>query len=202
MEEPAMTKANEAPPILPDHVEETIRSIKRLHAEHHVRATPQQRAVARVTSLISRPLFVAILVVAIGGWIVVNALAAAFAHSAIDPPPFQWLQGTMTFVSLLMVVFILGAQRHEDELNNHRELLTLELAILSEQKTAKVIQLLEEFRRDSPELHDRVDHEANAMAQPSDPQTVLDAIKGNDRGGSRQETAQSADAGAQSPPPA
>jgi hypothetical protein len=53
----------------------------------------------------------------------------------------------------------------------------LELGILSEQKTAKVIELLEESRRDSPLIPDRVDQEANAMAQPSDPQSVLDAIK-------------------------
>jgi uncharacterized membrane protein len=48
---------------------------------------------------------------------------------------------------------------------------------LSEQKTAKVIELLEEFRRDNPLVRDRVDQEADAMAQPSDPQRVLDAIK-------------------------
>jgi uncharacterized membrane protein len=53
----------------------------------------------------------------------------------------------------------------------------LELTILSEQKTAKVIQLLEEFRRDNPLIHDRVDQEADVMAQPADPQSVLDAIK-------------------------
>ena len=62
-------------------------------------------------------------------------------------------------------------------LTQHRELLTLELAILSEQKTAKVIQLLEEVRRDNPLIHDRVDREAEVMAQPADPQSVLDAIK-------------------------
>jgi hypothetical protein len=55
----------------------------------------------------------------------------------------------------------------------------LELAILSEQKTAKVIQLLEETRRDNPLIHNRVDQEAEAMAQPADPQSVLAAIKEN-----------------------
>ena len=48
---------------------------------------------------------------------------------------------------------------------------------LSEQKTAKVIQLLEEVRRDSPHIHDRVDQEAEVMARPADPQSVLDSIK-------------------------
>jgi len=72
----------------------------------------------------------------------------------------------MTLVSLFMVVFILGAQRHEDELSGHREMLTLELAILGEQKTAKVIQLLEELRRDSPQIHNRIDQEAADMPSP------------------------------------
>jgi uncharacterized membrane protein len=53
----------------------------------------------------------------------------------------------------------------------------LELALLSEQKTAKVIQLLEEFRRDIPLVHNRVDQQADAMAEPVDPQRVVQAIK-------------------------
>jgi hypothetical protein len=48
----------------------------------------------------------------------------------------------------------------------------LELAILSEQKTAKVIHLLEESRRDNPLIRNRVDQEAEAMAQPADPQSI------------------------------
>ena len=51
-----------------------------------------------------------------------------------------------------MVVLILATQRREYQLAQLREQLTLELAILSEQKTAKVIQLLEESRRDMKRL--------------------------------------------------
>jgi hypothetical protein len=40
-----------------------------------------------------------------------------------------------------------------------------------------VIELLEEFRRDSPLIHNRVDRQADSMAQPADPQQMLDAIK-------------------------
>jgi hypothetical protein len=46
-----------------------------------------------------------------------------------------------------------------------------------EQKTAKVTQLLEESRRDNPLIRDRLDREAETMAQPADPKSVLDAIK-------------------------
>jgi hypothetical protein len=48
----------------------------------------------------------------------------------------------------------------------------------NEQKIARVIQLLEEFRRDSPQIHDRVDAEADKLATPARPQSVLGAIKG------------------------
>ena len=76
-----------------------------------------------------------------------------------------------------MVVLILATQRREDQLAQRREMLLLELALLSEQKTAKVIQLLEESRLDNPLIRNRVDPEAEAMAQPTDPKSVLDVIK-------------------------
>jgi uncharacterized membrane protein len=62
--------------------------------------------------------------------------------------------------------------RLEDQLAQLREQLNLELAILSEQKTAKVIELLEESRRDNPLIHNRVDQEADVMAKPADPKSL------------------------------
>ena len=82
--------------------------------------------------------------------------------------------------SLLLVVLLLVAQRHEDELNAHRDTLTLELAILSDHKIAKVIQLLEELRRDSPHVQDRDDPQAEQMAEPADTGSVLAAVRAKD----------------------
>jgi uncharacterized membrane protein len=162
--------------MLPDHIEETIDSIRRLYAEHDQRSTAQQRAMARVTTIVGEPIFLGFLGAAVALWIAVNLLMANSGYAAFDAPPFPWLQGAMTLLSLAMITFVLGAQRHEDALTERRDTLTLELALLSEQKTAKMIQLLEEFRRDSPQLADRRDQEAEVMAQPADPQSVLDAI--------------------------
>jgi uncharacterized membrane protein len=85
--------------------------------------------------------------------------------------------GSVGFLALYVTILILTTQRREDELASYREQLTLELAILSEQKSAKIIALLEEMRRDSPALKNRVDEEAAAMAVAADSQAVLDAIK-------------------------
>ena len=165
-----------SPPILPAHIEATIRSIAQLHAEHRENATPLQRAADRVTALLGRPQFLGVLTIIVVVWIGLNLLASALGRRSIDPPPFSWLEGAVSLVSLYMVVLVLATQRREDQLAQHRELLLLELAILGEQKTAKVIQLLEEVRRDNPHIRNRVDQEAESMARPANPQSVLDAI--------------------------
>jgi uncharacterized membrane protein len=172
-----MDNTNAPLPLLPAHIEEAIRSITRLHADHHQNATPLQRVVDRITALLGRPWFIGVLTVIVASWIGSNLLTAALGYRPIDPPPFSGLWGAVSLVSLYVVVLILATQRREYQLAQRREQLTLELAILSEQKMAKVIQLLEESRRDNPLIRNRVDQEAEAMAQPADPQSVLDAIK-------------------------
>ncbi len=167
----------ELTPILPAHIEDTIRSIARLHAEHHQAATPVQRIVDRVTGLVGRPRFIGAFTVVTAIWIGANLLLPLTGHAAVDPPPFPWFDTLIGIGSLYIVLLILTTQRHADQLAQHREQLTLELAILNEQKTAKVIELLEEMRRDNPALRNRLDAEAAAMAVPADPQAVLDAIK-------------------------
>jgi len=129
-----------------------------------------------MTTLLSRPWLIGVITVIVVSWISLNLLAATLGARPIDPPPFAWLGGAVSLISLYMVVLILATQRREDQLAQRRELLILELAILAEQKTAKVIQLLEESRRDNPLIRNRVDPEAEAMAQPADPKSVLDAI--------------------------
>jgi head-tail adaptor len=63
------------------------------------------------------------------------------------------------------------------ELTQLNQRLTLQLAILAEQKAAKTIELLERLRKDHPAIPDHHDEEASAMAQPTSPEAVLNAIK-------------------------
>ena len=125
--------------------------------------------------MVSRPGFVATLTVVIVGWVVLNVGLSLYGR-AVDLFPFPLLQDAGSALALYITVLILISQRRDDELTQHREQLTLELAILGEQKNAKIIQLLEELRRDNPMIRDRVDEEAAALSIPADPQAVLDAI--------------------------
>jgi uncharacterized membrane protein len=166
-------------PNIPDHVDEAVRSVVQLHADHHGRASPAQRAVNRITGFMARPFFIALVGLGVVGWILANLILMALGLQPIDAPHFAWLEEAEGLFSLFVVLLVLVAQRHEDELNAHRETLTLELAILSEHKIAKVIQLLEELRRDSPHVQDRDDPQAEQMAEPADAGSVLDAVRAN-----------------------
>ena len=163
--------------VLPIHSEEAIQSIARLHAEHRANATRHQLVVERITSLLGRPVFIGVLTIVVVGWMSLNGFAAALGYRPLDPPPFPSLSGAASLASLYLVVLILTTQGRHDGLTQRRDQLNLELAILSEQKTAKVVALLEELRRDSPAVRDRVDKQADVMARPADPQSVIDAIK-------------------------
>jgi uncharacterized membrane protein len=91
------------------------------------------------------------------------------------------MSAAVSTIGLYLAAMILITQRHDDELATRREQLTLELAILSEQKSAKIIALLQEFRRNDPNQGDHRDKMAEALAQPADPQVVLDAILAAER---------------------
>lgn len=164
---------------LPAHVDETVQAINRLHAAHEAGATRLQRVVERVTKRAGRPAFVALLTGLVLLWIAFNLALIGAGQPPLDEPPFFWLQGAVTLSALYMTVLILTTQRREDELTGLREQLTLELAILSEQKSAKIIALIEELRRDDPHISDRQDPDAEALSTPADPDAVLDALKDN-----------------------
>jgi uncharacterized membrane protein len=167
--------ADAATPI-PAHIEETVQAIARLEADHQRRATPGERLMERMTALIGRPRFLVWIVAGAVSWALANTVSLQFAHGAPDPPPFYWLQGVASLSAFCVTVIILTTQRRADSLASLRAQLTLELAILGEQKTAKVIDLLEEHRRDNPLIADRHDPEASEMAKPADPDSVLEAI--------------------------
>jgi len=158
------------------HLDDTAQAISRLRTEHDRKATPLQRIVDDLTGRGGSPAFAIVLTIVLVSWIGLNFVLLLVGRRPIDEPPFFWMQGAVSLVALYMVVLILATQRRENELASHHEHLTLELAILSERKTAKIISLLEELRQDHPDIQDRIDDEAAVMSEPANPQSVLEAL--------------------------
>ncbi len=164
-------------PGVPPHVEETVAAIVQLHTEHRNRAGFGRRFVNRTTALVSRPRTLAVITALIAAWIAINVALKGAGVEPPDPFPFQLLATVVSALGLYLAAMILIVQRHDDEISVRRDQLALELAILSERKTAKIIALLEEFRRNDPNQGDHRDEVAEALAEPSDPQVVLSAIR-------------------------
>jgi len=169
--------AEPAQTVLPPHIEQTVQAIARLHAEHHKRAPPLQRMVDRLTAIVAQPSFIGAVTLVVIAWIAGNLLLARFTGWRFDGVAFPWLQGAGELATIYITTLVLMSQRHKDELSELREQLTLEIAIMTEQKGAKIIALIEELRRDSPTLVNRIDHQAEAMATPADPDAVHTAFR-------------------------
>jgi uncharacterized membrane protein len=159
---------------LADHVTETVDVIAAFHKAHQDGASPLQKAMDAVTDRLGRPVFVACVIVGIAAWI--GATLASGARN-ISEPSFTWLELAATIFALMVAMMILVTQRRQDRLLERRAQLTLELAIVADRKTAKLIALIEELRRDHPDLEDRDDAESREMAKPTDPESVLAAIE-------------------------
>ncbi len=162
---------------LPDHIEESVRSIVEFKAQHVRAATRVERAAERLTAALGRPAFLGCVLAIVGLWATLNLNARALHIPEFDPPPFSWLQGAISLTALGMTILVLATQRRLDRVAEERSQLTLQVALVGEQKTTKIIQLLEELRLDHPEIANRRDLQAEAMAEPTDPQTVLDALR-------------------------
>jgi uncharacterized membrane protein len=162
---------------LPADIEETVVSIAQLHTEHYRNVTPVEKRISAIAGLLVRPSSIIAFTVLVGGWVALNLLGAGFGYPPLDPVPFAGLAMAASVASFYLMVLVLATQRQEDRLAELREQLTLQVALLSERKTAKVIELLEELRRDLPLVHNRADPQAEAMAQPADTGQVVGAIK-------------------------
>ena len=159
------------------HIHDMAAATAQVVDEHRQETIQLQRIVDHITSFVGWPGFVFSVVLLAAIWMALNLFAPSVGARPIDPPPFIWLQGTASIAALLVSALILTTQRRENQLATHRAQMILELSILNDQKVAKIIELLEEIRRDNPDLANRVDDQAMAMSRPSDAMAVLGAIK-------------------------
>ncbi len=101
------TKISKNTSHLPQHIEEAVRAIARLRAEHQQRSTLSERLVDRATSLFGRPAFVVVLSLVVVLWGGGNLLLVHTNQFAFDAPPFPWLEDGLTLMALYMGALIL-----------------------------------------------------------------------------------------------
>jgi len=167
----------EAPPTVHDPINANIDAVVALHAFAERQVDTHQRTVESLTAWLGRPQFFYGILVGVGLWMGVNAAAPLLHLTRWDDPPFAWLQGMVGLGALLMTSVILITQNRQGKLAERREQLELQMSLLTEQRTAKIIDLLEELRRDMPSVRNRIDLEAEALTKTVDPHEVLAALE-------------------------
>jgi uncharacterized membrane protein len=170
-------KSTEPPPALPAHVGEAIQAIADMQTAHHEEASSLARMVDHITATVARPDFLIYVAAAIALWLGADLLLGRAGLAMPDPPPFALLALLVSCVALFIAVLILASQTRADRLSNLRQQMILEMALLTTQKASKLVELMEEFRRDSPNVKDRIDLQAMEMADAPDHGVVLQAIQ-------------------------
>jgi uncharacterized membrane protein len=75
-----------------------------------------------------------------------------------------------------MTTVVLITQNRQEKIDDQRRHLDLTITLLTERKVSKLIDLVEELRRDMPTVKDRHDPQAEVMKEMADPDAVLSSF--------------------------
>lgn len=159
-----------------DQISRNIGAVLDFYTREDQKISHWQRVLERVSLCIGQPVFLGFILLFVALWILADIGMRHFGMAEFDPPPFFWLQGIVGLGALLTATIVLTKQNRLAKLEEQRAHLDLKVTLLTEQKAAKLIDLLEELRRDLPNVRNRHDPEAAELQQSMNPDLVLAAL--------------------------
>jgi uncharacterized membrane protein len=82
----------------------------------------------------------------------------------------------VTYIGVLITMAVMVRQNRIAQVEDSRTQLELQVNLLAEQKISKIIELLEELRRDMPDVRDRSDDHATKFQAVTNPDTIFDEL--------------------------
>jgi uncharacterized membrane protein len=158
-------------------LDQNIDSVLEVQKRESEQRSTSHRFVDRISRIIGRPMYLFVLFSLAAAWIVINLLAPRFGLPQFDPRPFPLLDGVLSLAALVSTTVILIAQNRQTRIEQQHTHIALQVNLLTEQKVAKIIDLIEELRRDLPMVKDRYDAHAESLAKETDALQVLTAIE-------------------------
>ncbi len=113
--------------------------------------------------------------VVFASWIGLNTLVLPVGRR-FDPPPFAYLELTASIEAILLGIFILASQNRLQQEENQRSHLGLQVNMLAETETTKVLHMLDQVRR---RLGIETDSEEDliGLKASTDPETIVETLK-------------------------
>ncbi len=163
---------------VPEQVLKNVETIA-IHQDRHQQSiTADRRVLNKIAAFFARPGFLYFQIGFFAVWIGCTNLAERNLISKNFPLFDLHLHG-LEVASLLISTEVLIAQAHQEKAEEVRSNLTLQVNLVTEQKIAKLISLVEELRTDLPNVKNRDDLEADMMKQATNPQAILEVIQNN-----------------------
>lgn len=159
-----------------DQISQNIEAVLDFYTREDKKISHSQRILERISYFIGQPVFLGIILLVVALWVLTNVTLLQFDMEEFDPAPYFWLQGIIGLGALFNTTVVLSKQNRLAKLAEQREHLDLKVTLLTEQKVAKLIDLLEELRRDLPNVKNRHDPEAVALQKSMNPELVLAAL--------------------------
>ncbi len=162
---------------LSEQVVKNIEAIIGFQAKQEQKLRLRDRLVERIAAFFGKSEFLYLQLLFFASWAICTHLAPQMLP--LGMPAFDAESMGVDIAALLIATGVLVQQTRQDRLAEQRSHLTLQINLLTEQKIAKLIELIEELREDLPTIRDRHDLEAEIMQQATDPQVVLDILQDN-----------------------
>lgn len=162
---------------LSEQVIKNIETIIKFQATQERKLPIRDRIIEKIAAFFGKSEFLYLQLLFFTSWGICSHLAPQLLPFGL--PRFDIQEMGVDIAALLIATGVLVQQTRQDKLAEQRSHLTLQINLLTEQKIAKIIELMEELRSDLPGIRDREDWEAQIMQQATDPQVVLDILQEN-----------------------
>ena len=162
---------------LPASTKENIELLADFKDGEEAQISGAQTLIERISKFFGSPAYFAFAVAFIGIWILVNMWGMAKGWQHVDAPPFAALQGLVSSNALLLTVAVLIRQNRMANIAEHRSHVDLQVNLLTEQKAAKILQLVDELQRELTGLRRQPGEDFAELTKPADAHALLHAIK-------------------------
>ncbi len=127
---------------LPSVTRRNIAAVRDLVTEVRRGRTRLDRITDSVSGFAGSPRFLAAQVALVGGWVLINTIPFL---GQVDPFPFEFLNFVLAVEAILLSTVVLMAQNRQGRESAEQAELHLQIGLLAEQETTKMLQMLQEI---------------------------------------------------------
>jgi uncharacterized membrane protein len=141
----------------------------------------QERSADRITRFSGSMIFVYLHVIWFGVWILLNTGLIRIPYiSEFDPFPFGLLTLVVSLEAIFLSTFVLISQNRQAKISERRNDLDLQIDLLAEQKTAKIIEMLDQVIKQLNSMNNSFyvppDGEVSALKISPQPKEVIEVL--------------------------